>query len=56
MVSPSFQLCMSTDAGADTGSADSTCGTTVWPTVTSNAGTYSISLSVLILESILRCR
>ncbi|EDR08333.1 uncharacterized protein LACBIDRAFT_297900 [Laccaria bicolor S238N-H82] len=44
-VSPSFQLCMSTDAGADTGSADSTCGTTVWPTVTSDAGTYSVSLS-----------
>jgi hypothetical protein len=41
-VSPSFQLCISTEAVE---LADVTCGTTVWPVVTSSAdGLYSTSL------------
>ena len=50
VVSPSFQLCISTEAVEDSVSADVTCGTTVWPVVTSIAeGLYSTSLSVFLL-------
>ena len=50
VVSPSFQLCISTEAVEDSVSADVTCGTTVWPVVTSSAeGLYSTSLSVFLL-------
>jgi hypothetical protein len=48
-VSPSFQLCISTEAVEDSVSADVTCGTTVWPVVTSSAeGLYSTFLSVFL--------
>ena len=50
VVSPSFQLCISTEAVEDSVSADVTCGTTVWPVVTSIAeGLCSTSLSVFLL-------
>ena len=52
VVSPSFQLCISTEAVEDSVSADVTCGTTVWPVVTSSAeGLYSTSLSVSLFYS-----
>ena len=34
-MSPSFQLCVSTEAVEDSVSVDVTCGTTVWPVVRS---------------------
>ena len=45
-----FQLCVSTEAVEDSVSADVTCGTNMWPDVTSSAeGLYSTSLSVFLL-------